>query len=200
MKKFVTLGLVLVGWFGTGCATMVNGVHQTVSVTSTPSGASVKLDGQPTGRVTPAAIEVRRGKSHVVTAELAGYEAGQTCIGREFSWWTIGDAIWWPIVVVDIGDGAMWDASQPENLVLKECLPAPVVVAVKKVPKSVLVSVALPVTEPVVMAEAPVSVPVVAEPTPKPVLKLVAGIVPEEPPSITVSTNGPIVFRGGGMK
>ena len=41
---------------------------------SEPVGAAISIDGQPTGNVTPAEIEVKRGE-HTVWLALAGYEA-----------------------------------------------------------------------------------------------------------------------------
>jgi len=55
-----------------GCATIIHGKNQTVSVSSTPQGADVLVDGQPRGK-TPLKTDLRRGQSHVVEVTKPGY-------------------------------------------------------------------------------------------------------------------------------
>ncbi|MBK5258642.1 MAG: hypothetical protein JJE51_03550 [Thermoanaerobaculia bacterium] len=62
----------------TGCATMVNGRHQVLSVDSYPSGAAIEVDcgdGASVAGSTPARVRVRRAaESCQLTLNRAGYE------------------------------------------------------------------------------------------------------------------------------
>lgn len=54
-----------------GCATMINGTTQRVSVTSTPPGAAVLVDGKEAG-TTPKTVILDRSRAHEVTLRMAG--------------------------------------------------------------------------------------------------------------------------------
>lgn len=60
------------------CASIAHGRYEKVPVTSTPSGAAVRVDcgDVPTdGGVTPAQVKLRRGAEHcVITVSKAGYD------------------------------------------------------------------------------------------------------------------------------
>jgi hypothetical protein len=56
-----------------GCATIVSGVDQKISVDSVPPGALVSIDGQPKGQ-TPLVTKVKRNHRHEVRVHLDGYE------------------------------------------------------------------------------------------------------------------------------
>ena len=55
----------------------------TLAVSSTPSGAAVSVDGQDTGRTTPAEVTVAPG-DHTIALTLAGYEAGSEHVSVTF--------------------------------------------------------------------------------------------------------------------
>jgi hypothetical protein len=63
------------------CALLVNGMTQTVQVTSTPAGAAVFVDGEPHG-TTPVAIELRRDRTSVVVVRLGSQERSTLVTGR----------------------------------------------------------------------------------------------------------------------
>lgn len=96
-------GLVL----APGCATLIHGADQLIHITSTPSGAHVKIDGIPRGN-TPLFPELERGKSHTVAFSLEGYETYQTVVKSRLSPWLFGNIIvFWVIgFVVDLATGA----------------------------------------------------------------------------------------------
>jgi hypothetical protein len=56
----------------TGCATIMHGTRQDVSITSVPSGAAVTINGQDKGK-TPVAVELPRKDKHLLKLELPGY-------------------------------------------------------------------------------------------------------------------------------
>ncbi len=51
----------------------------TLSLTSVPSGASIVIDGKPTGKVTPAELPIERG-DHQVELLLAGHETNRASV------------------------------------------------------------------------------------------------------------------------
>ena len=66
------LFIILISLFGHGCATMMQGSMQHITVSSTPSGATVVVDGFQRLR-TPAIIELSRKESHRLEISLEGY-------------------------------------------------------------------------------------------------------------------------------
>jgi hypothetical protein len=69
--------------FAPGCAAIIRGTHQDVTVDSAAPRAIVRADG---AIVTPGVIELRRGRRHRITAELPGRVPVTTVIDRELSW------------------------------------------------------------------------------------------------------------------
>ncbi len=73
-----SLAALLLCLFTTGCATMVNGRQQTLSIDSHPSGAAVDVDCGDEPRLagkTPLKVEVSRAAEHCqLTFTRAGYE------------------------------------------------------------------------------------------------------------------------------
>src|SRR5690554_2581707 len=68
MLVLVVLSLLLAGCFGGSSDGVGN-----ISVTSDPSGARIFLDGEDTGKTTPALLEQVKTGSHQVTVALDGY-------------------------------------------------------------------------------------------------------------------------------
>ncbi len=75
------LGLVSV-W--TGCATILKGTGQGMSITSRPSGAEVLVDNESKG-ITPVSAKLRRKENHTVVIRLDGYEPYETVLTRQTS-------------------------------------------------------------------------------------------------------------------
>ena len=74
-----------------GCATIVHGGNrQTVTIESTPAGATATIDGTITVQ-TPALVELKRNEDHVVVIEKVGYQPETVLVDREFSAWIWGD-------------------------------------------------------------------------------------------------------------
>src|SRR5205085_4482 len=101
--------LVLCAVSGTGCATIATGGggSQTVTVTSTPPGASVLVDGQPQG-VTPATVSLSRKSEHTVELAAAGYEPARLTVTKKLNPWLIGNLLLGGLigVVVDVATDA----------------------------------------------------------------------------------------------
>ncbi len=77
MSRIVLLCGVILMLNATGCATFVNGSHDTVAFSSDPDGATVSIDGVAMGK-TPCVIPVKRkGGDKTVSFKLYGYKTVQ---------------------------------------------------------------------------------------------------------------------------
>jgi hypothetical protein len=97
-----------------GCATIVEGTKQTVTVTTTPAGAicEFKRGGMVIGIVnpTPGSIQLEKSKDNVaVTCTKEGHQGGGASLASEFQGMTFGNILFGGIigVAVDASSGAM---------------------------------------------------------------------------------------------
>jgi len=97
-----------------GCATIVKGTDQTVTVTTTPSGAmcELKRDGQTVAVVnpTPGSANIEKSKDDIsVLCGKEGYQGGGGSLSSSFQGMTFGNLLFGGIigVAVDAGSGAM---------------------------------------------------------------------------------------------
>jgi TolB-like protein len=72
-----------------GCATIIKGTGRDVVFTSTPSGASIYVEGKFVGK-TPVIAKVDHGRDKVVVARKPGYEPRQSVMTTHFS----GHSLW----------------------------------------------------------------------------------------------------------
>ncbi len=75
MTRKLLLGALLSLGFSlciSGCGAIFNSAVDDITVSSSPPGATVTVDGQMRG-VTPLSVSMTVDESHVVSAELAGY-------------------------------------------------------------------------------------------------------------------------------
>jgi hypothetical protein len=95
-----------------GCATIVQGSNQNVSVASSPVGAQVTIDGKNMG-VTPMVAQLERKKSHKVQITMAGYQPYEIEMTKGVSGWVAGNILVGGIIgfVVDAVTGAMYKLS-----------------------------------------------------------------------------------------
>jgi len=91
--RFAIILLSLLVSLSGGCASIIHGTGQDIPIASTPSGASVKVDGVPAGR-TPTTAHVKRGNDHVVSIGKNGYETEDLSLTRH-----IGGAVFGNILV-----------------------------------------------------------------------------------------------------
>lgn len=113
------LALVLLGGFAfalTACATIMQGSSQEVSISSTPTGAKVLIDGMDQG-VTPVAARLRRKDQHTVRIELAGYKPYELKFTRATSGWVWGNIVFGgiPGLAVDAITGGLYKL-RPEQV------------------------------------------------------------------------------------
>lgn len=70
-----------------GCASVTRGWEETISIASTPSGATAVVSGteQPVSCVTPCAVQVKRNADITVALDLPGYEPQLIPLTKEIS-------------------------------------------------------------------------------------------------------------------
>ncbi|QQE12933.1 PEGA domain-containing protein [Planctomycetota bacterium] len=90
MKNILVLGcLLLMVVIQVGCATVVNGTTQEVTVDTKPSGAIVMVDELMTH--TPVTLKLSRKKDHVITLMMMGYKPAKVHIKRGFNPVSLGN-------------------------------------------------------------------------------------------------------------
>ncbi len=98
----------------TGCATIANGSKQSINVSSTPEGATVKVGGSE--HKTPAVIKLNRNGSYVLVISKAGYKTEHIRIKKKINTWGMIDVaatVFFLIPVIslaiDFASGAVYD-------------------------------------------------------------------------------------------
>ena len=136
--KSATLALLLV-LLCTGCASIVSGTRQKVTVNSTPSGARVSVidsDGATVLQTnTPAVIKLNRGNGYFagsyykVQVEADGYQPSAANIHPSLNGWYVGNILIGGVIgllIIDPATGGMW-ALEPKIInVTLETSPAKV--------------------------------------------------------------------------
>jgi hypothetical protein len=114
VKSLIVLFLIiLITTFFVGCATIMHGTTQEVSITSSPEAAdvTVKTAGGVisfTG-ITPATVELPRKDEYDVFINLAGYQEETVHINKEFDSIYLGNILCGGIIglIIDASNGAM---------------------------------------------------------------------------------------------
>jgi hypothetical protein len=68
--------LIVVLFVFSGCATIMHGSYHQIEVSSSPSGAKVRIDDNEVG-ITPLSVKVKRSKDHIISIGIAGYEEAE---------------------------------------------------------------------------------------------------------------------------
>lgn len=113
MKKYLSLFLATVHILSsTGCATIVSGKTQDVTVRSNPPGAKVLVDGMMQG-TTPLIASLIRKKRHSIEIIKDGYGRDVRATTRGFNWWYLGNLILGGIIglIVDPITGAIFEVN-----------------------------------------------------------------------------------------
>ena len=120
-----------------GCASIICGTSQEVAVNSSPSEATVKVNGMLRGQ-TPVTLDLKRNKSHTIRIELEGYQPYNVILRRGVNGWVFGNIIFGGLIglVIDAVDGAIYTI-KPNTIQasLLEDKEATVSVNVQKSPK-----------------------------------------------------------------
>ncbi len=112
-KTLLALSIILTVITLFGCASIVKGTKEDVSVTSNPSAhvvitaksGEVFFDGY-----SPVTTSLPKKNEYTVKVTIDGYQDQIVQITKEFEMWTIGNILCGGIIglVVDAVDGAMW--------------------------------------------------------------------------------------------
>ncbi len=119
--RIVLVVLIAVVIFG--CATIVKGTKQDISIQSDPPHANFTVktkSGVEVFRgVTPATVKLPKKNEYVVTIELAGYKETSVYISQSFELWALGNIICGGIIglAIDALDGAMWKL-EPDQIMV----------------------------------------------------------------------------------
>jgi hypothetical protein len=114
------------------CATLVSGTDQTVTVSTTPSGASCTLDrvGERVGAVpaTPGSLRVDKSvHDHTVTCSKEGFETASATHASKFNGATFGNLLAGGVIglAIDASSGANFTYPSDIRLQLAALPPAP---------------------------------------------------------------------------
>jgi hypothetical protein len=81
MKKMALIAALAMGL--TGCASVIKGSNETISVNSVEKGTTIYVDGAARGLDT-ASVSLKKGKTYNIRAEKEGCEAVSTTTGESF--------------------------------------------------------------------------------------------------------------------
>ena len=92
-----------------GCASIVSGQNQKISIESIPSGAQVAIDGTPAGK-TPLVTKVSRKRSHEIRVRMEGYEEESRVTYKGNNYWVLGSILIGSFVgaAIDLSTGAAY--------------------------------------------------------------------------------------------
>jgi hypothetical protein len=105
MKKLIPLIMTLSLLGSLGCATMMRGKTQEVSIDSLPSNAEGFVDGVKIR--TPVTVTLSRKGDHHVILNKRGYRRTEATIQKKISLaWLLTDVLLWgPFALIDLGGG-----------------------------------------------------------------------------------------------
>jgi hypothetical protein len=112
MKKYLLFCVAVMLYGLQGCATIVKGSRQQVTITSNPSQANIYINGRLYGK-TPTLARLERKDNHFIKIELEGYHPYETHLDRRFNGWIFGNIVFGGIIgiIVDASTGAMYSLS-----------------------------------------------------------------------------------------
>lgn len=116
--KNVVIPMLLIAAILNSCATIVQGSHQSISISSNPTNAYIWVDRNYVGN-TPLIVDMSRKDTHIVRIELPGYQAYEICLARKVNGWIFGNIIFGGVVgiAVDAITGAFYKLT-PEQVMV----------------------------------------------------------------------------------
>ena len=105
MKK--TLSIITTGVLLTGCAGIIKGTDQTVTLTSEPSNATVMIDGQNRGK-TPLSIKLKKNAYSSIMIKKDGYRTITRPLEKKFDGTAILN-VFWDSSTTDMITGAAYE-------------------------------------------------------------------------------------------
>ncbi len=118
MVRLDVIAAVLIIGLLAGCASIMHGKMQSVSISSTPEGATVTVDNRAVG-TTPVSAELTRKDEHIVRISLEGYTTATIPLIRKTSGYVWGNIFFGGLIglAVDAMNGAMYKL-EPEQLAI----------------------------------------------------------------------------------
>jgi len=113
MKKLTLVIIAIICIFFTGCAGIINGRHDTITVHSIDDGVSIYVDGVKLG-YNEVITKVKKGDTHIIKVTKKGCKTRMIQTGRDFDFTTLlGILIDWGIISIpiDLISGAAWKTS-----------------------------------------------------------------------------------------
>ncbi len=103
------IAVLILALSGSGCASIVHGSSQEVSIVSEPSGAEVWIDGEKVGK-TPVTPNLKRKRAHQVVIRKKGYQEEHRILHRVLSGAVAGNILAGGLIGwgVDAVTGAQW--------------------------------------------------------------------------------------------
>ena len=119
--RIVMLSLCAV-WVS-GCATIVKGTDQTITLTTDPNGAVCDLErqGKMIGMIdpTPGTLEVDRDKDEIlITCNLEGYEETASILTSDFTGYTLGNILLGGIIGIGVDAATGANSEYPDSVTL----------------------------------------------------------------------------------
>jgi hypothetical protein len=126
MERFQTAGRIAVVCTSVvallaGCATIINGKTQSISIQSVPSGATVSLNGAPLG-ATPLTQLIERKAGQTLTVSKEGHKTFTTQMSTSLEPWFWGNIVIGGVIgsTTDNYTGAMYQYAPSQYLVTLE--------------------------------------------------------------------------------
>lgn len=118
--KGLIIAVVIGALILSGCATIIHGKTQSVTITSDPPGAMATVGGQTVK--TPSEVTLRRDKNYTVMVEKDGFQTGQTTVEKSVDPIILGNIIFGGLIglAIDFGSGSAYKLSPEKvNLALR---------------------------------------------------------------------------------
>lgn len=107
----------------------MNGMNQSVDISTNPSNAEIWIDGNFIGR-SPIVTKLERKSSHLLKVQLEGYAPHHTTFKQELSGWVFGNLLFGglPGLAIDAATGSLYRLTpeQPQIDLHKEPDAAPI--------------------------------------------------------------------------
>lgn len=124
VQKKLTAALVAVAITMTGCATIISGSTQAITIKSVPESASLSISNKAGEKIhsgqTPATVNLKRGagffkaEHYTITLEKAGYQPKTVTVTGTVNGWYVANIIFGGLIgllIVDPATGAMYSLS-----------------------------------------------------------------------------------------
>jgi hypothetical protein len=92
MKATQLVGVLALGLMPAGCATLINGSTQDITVNSNVEGAEVHLNDEMLG-TTPLFVTIRRGEEGLLSVTAEGYQPYRIALNKKLNWAVFGNLL-----------------------------------------------------------------------------------------------------------